>query len=113
MGANPHANGGLLRRELTLPDYRDHAVDVARPGGAIASATHVMGIFLRDVVRLNAEAKNFRIMGPDETSSNRLDAVFEATERVWMERIEPYDVHLAQRGTRHGSAERASVPGLA
>ncbi|MDB5410660.1 MAG: D-xylulose 5-phosphate/D-fructose 6-phosphate phosphoketolase [Rhodospirillales bacterium] len=98
MGANPHANGGLLKRELKLPDYRDHAVDVPHPGGAIGEATRVLGGFLRDIVRLNADARNFRIMGPDETLSNRLDAVFEATERVWMEAIEPYDEHLARDG---------------
>ena len=68
------------------------------PGGVEGEATRVMGQFLREVVSLNAEARNFRIMGPDETASNRLDAVFDVTERVWMERIEPYDVHLAQDG---------------
>jgi xylulose-5-phosphate/fructose-6-phosphate phosphoketolase len=98
MGANPHANGGLLKRELKLPSYRDYAVDVPRPGGSRAEATRVAGEFLRDVVRLNSKARNFRIMGPDETASNRLDAVFDATDRVWMERIEPYDVHLAHAG---------------
>ncbi|XSC45347.1 phosphoketolase family protein [Bradyrhizobium sp. RDT10] len=98
MGANPHANGGLLKRDLKLPNFRDYAVDVARPGGVKAEATRTMGRFLRDVFRLNAEARNFRIVGPDETASNRLDAVFEVTERVWMESTELYDVHLAQDG---------------
>src|SRR6202162_6067699 len=98
MGANPHANGGLLKRELKLPNYRDYAIEVPQPGGTVGEATRVMGQFLRDVVKLNAEARNFRIMGPDETASNRLDAVFETTERVWMETIESYDVHLAQDG---------------
>ena len=98
MGANPHANGGLLKRELKLPDFRDYAVDVPCPGGAVAEATRELGKFLRDALKLNTEARNFRIMGPDETTSNRLDAVFEATERVWMETIEPYDVHLARDG---------------
>jgi xylulose-5-phosphate/fructose-6-phosphate phosphoketolase len=98
MGANPHANGGLLKRELKLPDFRDYAVDVPRPGATVAEATRELGKFLRDALKLNAEARNFRIMGPDETASNRLDAVFEVTERVWMEPIEPYDVHLAQDG---------------
>jgi xylulose-5-phosphate/fructose-6-phosphate phosphoketolase len=98
MGANPHANGGLLKRELKLPDFRAFAVDVPCPGGATAEATRELGKFLRDVVKLNADARNFRIMGPDETASNRLDAVFEATQRVWMESIEPYDVHLAHEG---------------
>ena len=98
MGANPHANGGLLKRELRLPEFRTYAVDVEKPGASQAEATRVMGSFLRDVVRLNAESRNFRLMGPDETSSNRLDNVFEATDRVWMEKIEPYDVHLAPQG---------------
>jgi xylulose-5-phosphate/fructose-6-phosphate phosphoketolase len=98
MGANPHANGGLLKRELKLPDYHAYAVEVPSPGGAIAEATRELGKFLRDVVKLNAETRNFRIMGPDETASNRLDAVFEVTDRVWMEGIEPYDVHLAHEG---------------
>jgi xylulose-5-phosphate/fructose-6-phosphate phosphoketolase len=98
MGANPHANGGLLKRELKLPDFRTYAIEVATPGGVEAEATRELGKFLRDIVKLNADARNFRIMGPDETASNRLDAVFEATERVWMEPIEPYDVHLAQDG---------------
>jgi xylulose-5-phosphate/fructose-6-phosphate phosphoketolase len=98
MGANPHANGGLLKRELKLPDFRSYAVDVSCPGGAVGEATRELGKFLRDVLELNAEARNFRIMGPDETSSNRLDAVFEVTDRVWMEGIEPYDVHLAHDG---------------
>ena len=96
MGANPHANGGLLKRDLHFPDYRTFSVDVPAPGKTHSEATRVAGAFLRDVIRLNPV--NFRLMGPDETSSNRLDAVFEVTDRVWMERIEPYDVHLARRG---------------
>ncbi|CCD94135.1 D-xylulose 5-phosphate/D-fructose 6-phosphate phosphoketolase (fragment) [Bradyrhizobium sp. ORS 375] len=98
MGANPHANGGLLKRELKLPDYRAFAVEVRSPGETITEATRELGKFLREVVRLNADTRNFRIMGPDETASNRLDAVFDVTERVWMEGIEPYDVHLAHDG---------------
>ncbi|MBK5652508.1 MULTISPECIES: phosphoketolase family protein [unclassified Bradyrhizobium] len=98
MGANPHANGGLLKRELKLPDFRAYAVDIPRPGGVAAEATRELGKFLREVFTLNAGARNFRIMGPDETASNRLDAVFEVTDRVWMEGIEPYDVHLAHDG---------------
>ncbi|MGY3465332.1 phosphoketolase [Bradyrhizobium sp. LM6.11] len=94
----PHANGGLLKKELKLPDFRSFAVDVRAPGGVMGEATRELGKFLRDVIRLNAQERNFRIMGPDETASNRLDAVFEATERVWMEPIESYDVHLAQDG---------------
>jgi xylulose-5-phosphate/fructose-6-phosphate phosphoketolase len=98
MGANPHANGGLLRRELRLPDFAAYAVEVDSPGTTQAEATRVMGAYLRDVMRLNAESRNFRLMGPDETSSNRLDDVFEATDRIWMEEIKPYDVHLARQG---------------
>ncbi|MDW6024821.1 phosphoketolase family protein [Mesorhizobium sp. BAC0120] len=98
MGATPYANGGLLKRELVLPDRKEYALEIPEPGGVTAEATRVMGGYLRDVMRLNAETRNFRVMGPDETASNRLDAVFEATDRVWMERIEPYDVHLAQNG---------------
>ncbi|MEH2499761.1 xylulose-5-phosphate/fructose-6-phosphate phosphoketolase [Bradyrhizobium sp. AZCC 1678] len=98
MSANPHANGGTLKRKLELPDYRQHAIEVPSPGAGPEEATRVMGNYLRDVIELNAEARTFRLMGPDETSSNRLDAVFEATERVWMEDIEPYDVHLGRDG---------------
>ena len=98
MSASPHANGGVLKRDLRLPDYHDHAIDVPTPGGATAEATRAMGNFLRDVISLNAEQRNFRLMGPDETASNRLDGVFDVTERVWMERIEPYDVHLSTEG---------------
>jgi xylulose-5-phosphate/fructose-6-phosphate phosphoketolase len=98
MGANPHANGGTLKRKLELPDYRQYAIKVPAPGAGPEEATRVMGKYLRGVIEFNAEARTFRLMGPDETSSNRLDAVFEATERVWMEGIEPYDVHLARDG---------------
>ncbi|MBU6464253.1 MAG: phosphoketolase family protein [Proteobacteria bacterium] len=98
MGANPHANGGLLKRELKLPDFRSYGVEVPCPGAIVAEATRELGKFLREVVTLNADVRNFRIMGPDETSSNRLDAVFDVTDRVWMEGIEPYDVHLAHDG---------------
>jgi xylulose-5-phosphate/fructose-6-phosphate phosphoketolase len=96
MGANPHANGGLLKSDLRLPDWRSFAVDVPAPGETHAEATRVAGEFLREVVRQNAN--NFRLMGPDETASNRLDAVFDVTDRIWMERLESYDVHLARRG---------------
>jgi xylulose-5-phosphate/fructose-6-phosphate phosphoketolase len=98
MGANPHANGGLLRRELKLPEFCAYAVDVPEPGGSHAEATRVVGGFLRDVVRLNADLRHFRLFGPDETSSNRLDSVFEVTDRSWMERLEPFDVHLSRQG---------------
>ncbi|TPL34353.1 MULTISPECIES: phosphoketolase family protein [unclassified Mesorhizobium] len=98
MGSNPHANGGMLKQELRLPDFRHFGVAVPKPGGARAEATKLMGAFIEEVIRLNADARNFRLMGPDETSSNRLDAVFDATERVWMEKIEPYDEHLGRDG---------------
>ncbi|TIS30364.1 MAG: phosphoketolase, partial [Mesorhizobium sp.] len=77
MSANPHANGGLLRRSLDLPGLHDHAVAVARPGAVKAESTRVMGKFLRGVIELNDGSKNFRIVGPDETASNRLQDVFE------------------------------------
>lgn len=83
MGANPHANGGLLLRDLELPDFKNFAVDVSIRGGVRAADTHVLGTYLRDVIRLNAPHRNFRIFGPDETLSNRLNAVFEATNRQW------------------------------
>ena len=98
MGSNPHANGGLLLKELKLPDYCEYAVEVSKPGRIEAEATRVMGQFLRDVMRLNADQRNFRIMGPDETSSNRLDAVFDVTDRAWMETILPNDEHLSPDG---------------
>ena len=83
MGANPHSNGGTLMRPLRLPDFRQHAVQVIQPGGTDGEATAVMGGFLRDVMRLNQKQRNFRLVGPDETASNRLQAVFEATGRDW------------------------------
>jgi xylulose-5-phosphate/fructose-6-phosphate phosphoketolase len=98
MGANPHSNGGTLKRKLELPNYRSHAVELDSAGAKTAEATRIMGGYLRDVIRMNGMARTFRLMGPDETSSNRLDDVFEATDRVWMEPIEPYDVHLAHDG---------------
>ena len=96
MSANPHANGGELLRDLRLPDFRDYAVAVAAPGAATSEATRVLGTFLRDVIRRNPD--NFRIFGPDETASNRLGAVFEATDRTWGEPILPSDDHLAPDG---------------
>jgi xylulose-5-phosphate/fructose-6-phosphate phosphoketolase len=98
MGANPHANGGLLLKDLHLPDFRDYAVEVPQPGTVEAEATRVAGQFLRDVMRLNADARNFRVMGPDETASNRLGALFEATDRVFVEPILPTDDHLSPDG---------------
>ena len=96
MGATPYANGGRLRRDLDLRDFREMAVDVPAPGRTSCEPTRELGHWLRDVVERNPET--FRIMGPDETASNRLSAVFEATDRVWMADIEPGDEHLAPQG---------------
>jgi len=98
MGANPHANGGLLLKPLRMPDFREYAVDVPKPGMVTAEATRVMGSFLRDVMKLNLESKNFRVMGPDETNSNRLGALFEVTNRTWTGDTLPEDDHLAPDG---------------
>ena len=98
MGANPHANGGLLLKDLRMPDFRDYAVAVPRPGGTVAESTRVMGRFLRDVMKGNLENRNFRVFGPDETASNRLGAVFEVTDRAWMADTFPEDDHLAPDG---------------
>jgi xylulose-5-phosphate/fructose-6-phosphate phosphoketolase len=98
MGANPHANGGLLLRDLHLPDVRDYAVDFSQPGQALAEGTRVMGTFLRDVMKLNADGRNFRVVGPDETASNRLSALFDATSRAWMLECLPEDEQLARDG---------------
>ena len=98
MGANPHANGGILLRDLIMPDFRDYAVQVPTPGSVQAADTHVLGEFLRDVVKLNKEARNFRIFGPDETLSNRLNAVFEVTNRQWEARTQDNDEFLATDG---------------
>ena len=98
MSANPHANGGLLLHDLELPDFRDYAVPVEKPGTAEAEATRVMGVFLRDVMHQNESAANFRVFGPDEVESNRLGAVLDETPRVWMEPIYGYDTHLSPTG---------------
>jgi xylulose-5-phosphate/fructose-6-phosphate phosphoketolase len=98
MSANPHANGGLLLRDLALPDFRDYAVEVDSPAAGKSEATRVLGTFLRDVMRMNADARNFRVFGPDETASNRLGAVLEATDRVFNAEILPTDDHLSRDG---------------
>ncbi len=98
MGANPHANGGLLLKDLELPDFRDYAVEVRSPGGADGESTRVMGKFLRDVIVQNAQNRNFRMVGPDETTSNRLDAVFEVTARESVAEIIPDDDHISPDG---------------
>jgi xylulose-5-phosphate/fructose-6-phosphate phosphoketolase len=96
MSANPNANGGELLRDLVLPDFRDYAVEVAAPGTTFSEATRVLGGFLRDVVAANND--DFRLFGPDETASNRLDDVLTATNKVWEAEIEPTDEHLARQG---------------
>ena len=98
MGANPHANGGILLKELRMPDYCDYAVDVPKPGATTAEATRVMGAFLRDVMKKNLPQRNFRVMGPDETASNRLSALFEVTNRAWVAETLEIDDHLAPDG---------------
>ena len=98
MGANPHANGGLLLHDLNLPDFQEYEVKVLSPGSVQAADTHELGVFLRDVVNLNQEQRNFRIFGPDETLSNRLTAVFEVTNRQWEAKTKKYDEFLASDG---------------
>ena len=98
MGANPHANGGLLRKELHTPDFRQYAVDVTKRGAIDAQSTKILGEYLRDILKLNALEKNFRVFGPDETASNRLSAVFEASDRVWMAETLDIDDHLSSDG---------------
>jgi xylulose-5-phosphate/fructose-6-phosphate phosphoketolase len=98
MGANPHANGGLLLKDLVMPDFRDYQVKVVKPGVVSAEATRELGKFLRDVMRRNADASNFRVFGPDETASNRLDAIYEATDKILMEPLLPTDENLSTTG---------------
>ena len=97
MGSNPHANGGL-REPLAMPHFRDHAVAVPSPGGVQGEATRVLGGFLRDVMRLSQPHANFRLFGPDETASNRLDAVYAVSGKVWMAGVEPVDENLSPAG---------------
>ena len=98
MSANPHANGGMLLRDLRLPDFRDYAVAVPAPGATTAESTRVMGQFLRDVMTLNMEAQNFRLFSPDENNSNRWQDVLEATDRAWIAETYAWDDHLAPDG---------------
>jgi xylulose-5-phosphate/fructose-6-phosphate phosphoketolase len=98
MGMNPHANGGLLLEPLVIPDFRNYAVEVKQPGAMQAEATRVLGHFLRDVMKHNLRSRNFRIFGPDETASNRLDAVYEVTGKEWMAALEAVDEHLTTDG---------------
>jgi xylulose-5-phosphate/fructose-6-phosphate phosphoketolase len=98
MGSTPHANGGKLLHDLKLPDYRRYAVAVPQPGGVFGEATRTLGGYLRDVMKLNASHRNFRVMGPDETVSNRLGALLEVTNRAWVAERYDYDDHLAPDG---------------
>lgn len=98
MGANPHANGGLLLRDLRLPDFRNYKVDVSAPGSIDAQDMSVLGDFVRDILKLNLESRNFRVFGPDETMSNRLGAVFQVTNRRWNAKLEEQDEFLAADG---------------
>ena len=98
MGANPHANGGLLLRDLKMPDFRDYAVAVSQPGTVVAESTRILGRFIRDAIQLNQEGRNFRIVGPDETASNRLTDVFDVTERVSTAEIWKTDDHISPDG---------------
>ena len=98
MGSNPHANGGELLQSLSMPSFHDYAVVMVKPGSVQAEATRVLGQFLRDVMKLNLEKCNFRIFGPDETASNRLDAVYDVTGKAWMAAVEDNDTNLSVDG---------------
>ncbi|HKX00242.1 MAG TPA: phosphoketolase family protein [Bryobacteraceae bacterium] len=98
MGANPHANGGILLKDLRMPDFRAYAIEVPKPGVKPAESTRVLGNMLRDIVKMNQDAGNFRVFGPDETASNRLGAVFEVTDRVSTAEIIPNDDHVSPDG---------------
>ena len=98
MSANPHTNGGEILRDLRLPDFRDYAVKIPTPGAVTAESTRVMGRFLRDVMKLNMEARNFRLFSPDENNSNRWQDVLEVTNRAWVAETHPWDDHLAHDG---------------
>jgi xylulose-5-phosphate/fructose-6-phosphate phosphoketolase len=98
LGANPHANGGILLKELVLPDFRSYAAEVKKPGTSIGEATRVLGGFLRDVMKLNIPNQNFRVVGPDETASNRLEAIYQVSGKVFMEPILPVDENESPDG---------------
>ena len=98
LGANPHANGGILLKELVLPDFRSYAAEVKKPGTSIGEATRVLGGFLRDVMKLNLPNQNFRVVGPDETASNRLEAIYQVSGKVFMEPILPVDENESPDG---------------
>lgn len=113
MSANPHANGGMLPRDLRLPDFRDYPVDVTSPGAAHAESTRHMGAFLRDILKLNTDYRNFRLFSPDENNSNHWQDALEVTNHVWIAERYPFDDHLAPEGRGCGNAQRAPVPRLA
>jgi len=98
MGSNPHANGGAILKDLIMPDYQDLMIDVEKPGQTVAEATRIMGDFIREVFILNEKEQNFRLVGPDETASNRLSSVFDVTERTWIDQLTEEDDHLAVNG---------------
>ncbi|MBB5047378.1 xylulose-5-phosphate/fructose-6-phosphate phosphoketolase [Rhodopseudomonas rhenobacensis] len=98
MSANPHANGGELLQPLSLPDFHDYAVTLSGPGSVRAESTRVLGHYLRDVMKANLDSQNFRLFGPDETASNRLEAVFEVSGKEWMAEVEDVDINLSQDG---------------
>jgi len=98
MSANPHANGGLLLRDLVMPDFRKYAVEVKKPGASESESTRILGNFLRDVMKQNLESKNFRVFGPDETASNRLEAIYQASGKEWLEPILDIDEDLSPDG---------------
>lgn len=98
MGANPHANGGILLKDLHMPDFRNYSIPVSSPGRLTVETSRVLGPFLRDIMKLNLENKNFRVMGPDETASNRLEALFEVTNRTFNAKTIPGDNHLSADG---------------
>ena len=98
MGSNPHANGGEVLQPLSLPHFHDYAVALAKPGSIKAEATRVLGKYLRDVMKLSLASQNFRLFGPDETASNRLEAVFEVSGKEWMAEVDPVDIDLSVNG---------------
>jgi len=98
MSANPHANGGLLLQDLKMPDFRDYAIKVSQPGSVRAEATRIMAAFIRDVMKMNWDRRNFRVFGPDETSSNRLNPIFDITDRVSTAEILKTDDHVSPDG---------------
>ncbi len=98
MGSNPHANGGAVLQPLAMPRFHDYAVALPQPGALKAEATRVLGGFVRDVMKLNLERANFRLFGPDETASNRLDAVYEVTGKTWLARVDDVDEHMSVEG---------------